>query len=292
MLSILIPVYNFDIRELVNGLVAQGMLLEQPFEIIALDDGSEERYRKINQTVRQWPEVQYLESPVNMGRSKIRNQLGQLAAFEYLLFMDCDSKVNHDSYLEQYLNHLEPDRLLYGGRTYSKQAPANQALYLHWLIGTKREVSLAKDRKRAPYHSFMTNNFVIPKLIFQKFPFDEQLTQYGHEDTLFGLQLKNASIPISHLDNPLEHIGLEQAEVFLRKTEQALENLNLLTQKNKLMETKLLNRVRQLKSMRLAILVKWLLDHLITVIRQNLLGRAPQAWQLDLYKLWYYLQLN
>ncbi|MBK9012976.1 MAG: hypothetical protein IPM82_02230 [Saprospiraceae bacterium] len=66
----------------------------------------------------------------------------------------------------------------------------------------------------------MTNNFLIPRQLFLEIQFDETLRQYGHEDTLFGMELARRQVPIVHIDNPLEHIGLEPVDVFLRKTEQ------------------------------------------------------------------------
>ena len=48
MLSILIPIYNFDITQLVKDLHEQAKSLEKSFEIILIDDASDETYTKIN----------------------------------------------------------------------------------------------------------------------------------------------------------------------------------------------------------------------------------------------------
>ncbi len=52
MLSILIPVYNFDVRKLVHQLHEQGLLLEIPFEIICVDDASFIEFTEINASIK------------------------------------------------------------------------------------------------------------------------------------------------------------------------------------------------------------------------------------------------
>ena len=66
------------------------------------------------------------------------------------------------------------------------------------------------------------------KSIFSKIRFYEELKQYGHEDTLFGYQLKKAGIDILHIDNGLLHEGLETNRDFLTKTKLSIENLSKL----------------------------------------------------------------
>ena len=209
MRSILIPVYNFNCVTLVKELHEQCKLAGITFEIIILEDASTQ-FLEPNSYLQQLGDfVKYDCLAQNIGRSSIRNLLAQKAQYPYLLFMDCDSAVVKNDYITSYTKVLNSRKLLYGGRVYKDVPPKQKTLSLHWKFGRKREQSLAKSRATHPYHSFMTNNFVIPKAIFQQIKFDENLTQYGHEDTLFGMELKARNIPILHLDNPLEHIGLE-----------------------------------------------------------------------------------
>jgi hypothetical protein len=74
-------------------------------------------------------------------------------------------------------------------------------------------------------HGFKTNNFVIAREVLAQFPFDENLAGYGHEDTLFGLQLQQNQIPIAHVDNPVCNLHIDTNRVFMQKTDQALQNL-------------------------------------------------------------------
>ena len=71
----------------------------------------------------------------------------------------------------------------------------------------------------------MTNNFLIKKELFQNIRFDERLTKYGHEDTLFGLELAKRGITITHIENPVLNGDIETNEEFLKKTEAGIGNL-------------------------------------------------------------------
>ncbi len=291
MLSILIPIYNFDVEPLVQHLHQQGERSGVPFEICCWDDGSELAFRQKNAAVDRLANVSYQTLTKNIGRSAIRNALAKAATYDYLLFLDCDSKVVRAHYLQTYLDHLQADTVLYGGRVYEAQPPADHRLHLHWHYGRQREQTSASERKRQPYHSFMTNNFLIPKAVFEQIGFDESLRQYGHEDTLFGLELRQRSIPILHLDNPLEHLGLESAETFLQKTEQAVENLHQLWQSGKLTEARLLHFFEQCRRLYLIrplhalfqLAKPWLHSYFLQRHQTNL-------WLFDFYKLGVFIQ--
>lgn len=284
MLSILIPVYNFDVRQLVADLKAQCEEAGQPFEIICFDDLSISKYQEINSGVKS-SNVEYIELEKNLGRSAIRNALGKAAQYPYLLFMDCDSKVVKTDFIKAYLDHLEPNTLLYGGRCYSPTPRIEADYFFHWKYGIEREQSSVAQREKQPWHSFMTNNFLIPKNVFEKINFDESLKQYGHEDTLFGLELAKEKIHIKHLDNPLEHIGLETTEVFLKKTEQGLENLFSLWKKGTPIETKLLNYFIKINNWRSSFLIAFIFKIIKPFLIKQLKSNNPNLLFFDFYKL-------
>jgi hypothetical protein len=291
MLSILIPIYNFDVRQLVRELHTQGCLLNLPFEIICVEDASSPEFVKINQELIQLKHFKIEVLSKNVGRSKIRNHLATKANYDYLLFMDCDSMPTTSSYLLHYCKHLNPNKLLYGGRCYKEQAPSAPELYFHWYYGKNREESNSLLRKKHPYNSFMTNNFLVPKVIFDTIKFDEQLTQYGHEDTLFGLELKKQNIRILHLDNPLEHIGLEENKVFIQKSEQAIQNLYLLYQSQHIKrEVKLLRYYILAKKYFLQLFILFFYKCVKNSILLNVFSSKPKLIFFDLYKLGYLIE--
>ena len=290
MLSILIPIYNFDVRALVNELSRQSAGLPIPAEILCFDDGSEERWKALNREVGGLPSVRYRELPANLGRSRIRNALADAARGSHLLFLDCDSQVPDGAYLERYAGELDGRSLLYGGRAYRKAPPADPQLFLHWLYGVRRE-QMPPDRRRIhPYHHFMTNNFLIPASVFQAIRFDERLLQYGHEDTLFGMELRKQGVPIRHLDNPLLHIGLEPAAVFLEKTRTGVRNLAFLYRSGTGIETRLTSFCEKLERIGARRPVKTALSGLRPLLLRHLLSRRPALFVLDLYKLSLFLE--
>jgi hypothetical protein len=136
----------------------------------------------------------------------------------------------------------------------------------------------------------MTNNFLIPKTVFQDIRFEERIRHYGHEDTLFGMELQRRGISVLHLDNPLEHIGLETAEVFLQKTVQAVQNLVWLRVQGFPVETRLLGAADVLKRYRLLSLAGFLLRMAAPIMKKNLLSARPSLRALDGYKLMVLLQ--
>ena len=80
-------------------------------------------------------------------------------------------------------------------------------------------------RQKTPNKSFMTNNFLINKKLFESIKFDERITEYGHEDTLFGYALKKKNITINHIDNPVINGDIEFNDVYLKKTKEGIVNL-------------------------------------------------------------------
>ena len=241
MLSILIPIYNESVTGLVSGLLEQAALLEMAVEIICFDDASSGAFLSENEKLYSLPKVLYRRLPQNIGRAAIRNAMAKEAKGDYLLFIDGDSKIVRRDYLQHYIHYLDGKSVLYGGRCYTKVRPKDDAYLLHWNYGRQREERNAAYRQKAPYHSFMTNNFLMPTETFCSIGFDESIRQYGHEDTLFGMELKRRAIPILHIENPLEHAGLESAAAFLDKTKKAIENLYRLDAEGHDIETRLLS---------------------------------------------------
>ena len=71
----------------------------------------------------------------------------------------------------------------------------------------------------------MTNNFLIPAGYLRDTPFDERISGYGHEDTLFGFMQSAKGRKFLHIDNPVLHGVLETNRAFVDKTGNAVRNL-------------------------------------------------------------------
>ncbi len=225
MLSVCIPIYNYKIDSLLESLSTQTQALDVPAEIIFIDDGSEDVFRKHNRAL--CDKVRYIQLEKNIGRAAIRNQFLQHVNYDYLLFLDCDSLIINTSFLSNYIQAIKafPNNVICGGRVYDEEKKPPATKMLRWKYGIQKESKPADIRAQNPNASFMTNNFVISKNIFEKNRFDERLVEYGHEDTLFGYELKKKGIDIIHIDNPVMNGDLESNDKYLRNTEKAITNL-------------------------------------------------------------------
>ena len=229
MISICIPVYNFNVTDLVTELLRQTNKLKVDCEIILIDDASDNDYKIRNEDVCN--NATYIKLDKNIGRAAIRNLFLQYATYDHLLFIDCDSVIISTDYLSLYvdtLTHRKPD-IICGGRIYDATLP-DKNHFLRWKYGIVKESKPLKVRMKNPNKSFMTNNFAISKAIFENIQFDERLKNYGHEDTLFGYQLNKTGINIFHIDNPLMNGDIENNALYLEKTEKGIKNLAYILQ--------------------------------------------------------------
>lgn len=221
MLSICIPVYNSEVEKLHYELTEAGKQFPFSYEIIIIDDASEKRYREKNAKL-QSDKTKFIPLDKNIGRAAIRNLFVNYANYEYMLFLDCDSRLRDINFLKNYTDILEQKpEIVVGGSVYPNTPPP--AKYrLHWKYGRKHEAS-SINKQKTPV--LKTNNFIIRKYILKQIKFDERLKTYGHEDTLMGMRLKNQAFTIVAYDNPVINSKPDLNSVFLNKTNQAVDNL-------------------------------------------------------------------
>jgi len=258
MLSILIPIYNFDIRKFVNELHKQAVAENINFEIILADDASDFNFRKLNKETENLTHVKYIQLEKNIGRSKIRNFLAENAKFDYLLFADCDSEIPNNIFIKNYISYCKNEVVICGGRTYKKEKP-------------------------------FCEKEIISKSIHSSIKFDEKISQYGHEDTIFGIELKRKGIKIKHIDNPLNHIDLETCTDFISKTKKGIENLVYLSKNYNYPE--LFEDIKLLKTFtkteKLSFFFKTYFKLFEKLTEKNLCSSHPSLKLFDLYKLAY-----
>jgi hypothetical protein len=143
----------------------------------------------------------------------------------------------------------------------------------------------------------MTNNFLINKTVFDKIRFDENISKYGHEDTLFGFELKKENIAIHHIDNPLEHIGLETSGRIIAKEKEGIDNLYSIIlaheSANEITEDiTLLRYYRLAKKLHITPVLAYAYRRFHNRIERNLTGKKPSLLLFDLYKLGYLSSLE
>ena len=197
-----------------------------------------------------------------------------------------------DKYIHRYLPYCNGERVVVcGGTSYRPNPPARDCL-LRWTYGTRCEIRSAAERNKHPNAQFSTFNFLIQKELFSEIRFNELLRNYGHEDTLFGFELRKKNITITHIDNPLYHVGIDTNRIYLEKTRQGVENLKILMEQYE-------DRDALVKDIRLLryynILIKCHVDFLFyglffvlkNPILWNLNGKHPNMTLFNLYKLGY-----
>ncbi len=283
MISILIATYQWDTEPLVTALVNEISEKNILAEIICMDDASGFVQ---NDKFLTSPFLTYIPLEQNVGRSVIRNKLAKSAKYPLLLFLDADSLPKAKNFISGYLSASEMYDVVCGGTAYYDHPPGKQDELLRWLYGREREQRPANNRQIFPYHSFTSNNFLIRKSTFELYSFDEEINEYGHEDTLFGIELKRNSVKIGHIDNPVYHMGLDKGELFIQKTVQAVKNLAGLYVTGKVSEeVRLIRMFLRLRKWRLLPLFKLYFKAIESNLYRNLLGNKPILRNLDMLKL-------
>ncbi|MAD96567.1 MAG: glycosyl transferase [Flavobacteriaceae bacterium] len=235
MLSVLIPSYDQDVLPLFHELHRQLSQAKIDFEIICIDNASKSDLCITNQKANELSHCQYLENEQDVGRSAIRNQLASMAKHPWLLFLDDDVMPTDTSFIETYQNYIQKgNTVVCGGLRYESDSPKKN--FLRYAYGIRHEQVPSAQRQANPYKYFLASNLLISKEVFDAIRFNEKVTKYGYEDLLFSRDLKSKGISILHVDNPVYHLGIDTNEVFIGKTEHALENMVVLKKKGILTE--------------------------------------------------------
>jgi glycosyltransferase involved in cell wall biosynthesis len=286
MLSILIPEHDCNCTELVGRLSEQCQQETIVFEIIVMDDASS-LHLKENRRIADIPGCRFVENTQNLQSGRVRNRLGGMAVYPWLLMLDSDLEIRDDQFIHRYLEVLGKAPVVVGSIVYPTEKPPVEKR-LRWVYGRHRESLSVEIRNQNPWKSFPSQNFLIDKKVFEKVPFNEDFHRYGHEDTLFGIALKKQGIPVSFIDNPLIHKGLESSEIFLAKsliaTEKYLTEPSM--QEDEVVEQIRIFRVyRQIRQLKLDGLLAWKFSLLEKCLKRNLCGPSPKLIFFDFYRL-------
>jgi hypothetical protein len=284
-LSICIPVYNFDVRELVFDLKKEIENNKIDAEIILIDDASEENFKIINSELQK--EVQtfiFLEK--NIGRARIRNLFLNYSKGNYLLFLDCDVKIDNVNFLHNYLAEIDRDHdlgLIYGNFKIDTQY--SKSLRNRYSI--EREIFY--DKRSSNFSLFKTVNFIIKREVFKECSFNEELVDYGYDDFIFAKHLERSSVKYLAFNNPVIHCDNTPNSVFLNKVEIGINSLYKLSgnKENKLFieDVKVYNIALKLKKIGFDSLFLFGYKFLEKTITNNLLSENPTIKYLDIYKL-------
>lgn len=291
MLSILIPVYNYNIVTLVTQLYCQCAIISDfKFEILVFDDHSQ-LFHKENNYVNTLKNCTYTILERNIGRSAIRNLLAQNANYENLLFLDADVQIISDTFILTYLDFINQKKyeVVYGGIVYQSEKP-NKNQRLRWIYGNKRESLTAKKRSEQRYLSFLTLNFLIKKEVFKQVCFNENIPNLRYEDLLFSYDLMQAKISVAHIDNQVVHNGIETSAIFLSKTEDSLNGLKYLLE-NRILPydyARITKTYHYLKQRKLLYFIVSFYKITRSFLKYNLVSKTPSLFIYDIYRLGYF----
>lgn len=286
MLSILIPTFNYDVKPLVHELHKQATKENIAFEIIVYDDGSNSVLNKKNNTINTLNNCYFKALNNNIGRSAIRNLLARNAKFENLLFIDAGTFPKENNFINQYLK-LSNEKVVIGGMV-CLEKPPKKPYKLRWLYTKKRE-SISKNNK-----VICSSNFFIKKITFAQNPFDESIKKYGCEDVVFFDSILKKNIEILFIKNPVLHDALDDANTFIIKSEEAIENLiELLSDKKLNISNYNVSIVyEKLKKIRLTNFVDELFIITKSFLIKNFNSSHPSLVLFDLYRLGYFCHLK
>jgi glycosyltransferase involved in cell wall biosynthesis len=286
MLSICIPVYNWDVRELVGSIHQQCIQSALDFEILVLDDCSPKKeFRAFNQQIN-LSNYRFIGLEENIGNAEARNILARTAENKWLLFLDADMIPAHENFIELYLNQIQLNDfdIMSGGILYENHV--SDEFKLKWIHGKKTEEQIAS---KDPYLEIRGNNFLIRKEVFLENPFGGLPESYGYVDTHFGLKLKRAKARVKIIHNPCIHLGLETNENFIRKYKTALRNAFwMMNHQPEMAENlRIIQMYKKLKSMGLLSVIRLFFKVFERPMYQNLTSKNPSLKIFQLYKLGY-----
>ena len=124
-LSVIIPVYNWDITQLIQALAKEiaGEKLCDTVEIIIADDCSDSEYKEKNKKeISKHLFCKYFELEKRGGRPVMRNFLIKQVKRPFVLMLDADMLPDKDNFLSEYLQQITSGRkIICGGYSYKKR---------------------------------------------------------------------------------------------------------------------------------------------------------------------------
>lgn len=292
MLSILIPVYNYDCFALVQELHKQSVEKGITFEIVVHDDGSQSHLEK-NEKINKLNNCFYHKLSCNIGRSAIRNLLVDKAKYDTLLFLDADTYPCEPNFISNYVKFISSSKLVIsGGLKYDPTYVPKDYEKLRYLFGNVRESVKLADRKHSPYRTFLSSNFMIKKNVFQEIRFNDKIPDLACEDTVFAMDLKKNKIKILHVENPVYHLGLETNEIFLEKSLNSINSRKRMVKNGVLNpeNTKITALAKKITTYKLAGIISALFPLVEKFLKKNILSKNPSLVYYDLYRLGYYFK--
>ena len=291
MISILIPCFDYNAYPLVSILEKQALMLKIDFEIICIDDGSFSSKNDLNQKINLLTNSKFIELKKNIGRINNRLLLAEKSQYEWLIFIDVDTLPNEDNFLKNYIDQLNKGTLIIGGCTYKK--PDNENFSLRYKFGKFREEISSDIRNKNPYKYISSCNFMCKRDVLIDILASINTISYGN-DYVFGSLIKKKEIDIKHIDNPVLIDNIDENQIFIKKTHNALDNL--ISSYNKKIIKKhsisILKAYIILDSLLMKNIFVKITDLFKNLLNRNLHSKDPNLFLFDLYRLNYLCKIK
>lgn len=230
-ISVVIPVFNWDINQLLDEL--QNEVIDNDLtsrvQIVVFDDGSDFAFRdKMSVWWRSRRAAEFsatlISSGKNVGRSEARNRLIETCSASSILFLDADVLPDRKDFLRRYLDAIANGaEIVVGGLSYERitKVEAAELFYLKYSSSTSCE--LATVRQRDAWRHLYTANVLVSRRLVQLCPLSTAFRGYGYEDVEWALRLSERA-QVLHIDNTVTHCGLLTKHVLWRKQREAAAN--------------------------------------------------------------------
>lgn len=293
MLSILIPIYNYNAYPLVLELHKQCLECEIEFEIVCQDDASGSDLNLENEKINSLSNSNFKTLKDNIAHRENRNSLVNIAKYDFLLFIDGDSNMISKNYIANYISNFEGFEVVYGGRLHPENCPSNNQK-LRWKYGKFVEDKTFENRKKTPFQSLLFNNTIITKKCFNKVKFDSYLIKYGHDDTQLSYQLSLLNVKVNHIENPIEHGDIDTNNAYMKKSKFSIENLIYLYEEKKITQnfSKLISLLLLLNKLKLTYFISKFYLLFEKVIFKQLEGKNPSLFVFNLFRIGYLCNLH
>lgn len=286
MISICIPTYNTDCRQLLKELSSQTQSLDVEYEVIVADDHSK-KHHNLNEATCNKIGFTYLKSKKNIGRVATRIKLAKKSKYKYLLFIDADMIPRSESFLKKYQECIfSRNKVTFGGYAYGQNESKKHLL--RYKYGVKREEIESRFRVKKPFKHIYSGNVLIAKEFFFKTNHIDK-NRYGL-DYAFSVSLKKLGVIPVHIDNETYHMGIESNIAFLEKTKEGSKTMFWLYKTNQVSEydNKLIYTYKKIERWYLLGFFKFMGGWLINPVERRLAKNKAPMFFFDFYRLYYF----
>ncbi len=293
MISVLIPVYNYNVQPLVENLMRQFENINCKWELFLSDDVSNTYFKNLNTDYIEslnHQNVKLFQQNINVGNAANRNFLIEKATSDWLLFLDVDVLAVEDNFLSVYISEMKSTNkgLISGNIIYDHKKPLPHLL--RWKYGKQKEEIGFEKRKAYPILNLRGANFAIKRRLAKDNNFPLLKETYGFVDTRFFLQFKKEQVLV--IENPVYHLGIENNDVFVNKTKKAIANALFLMNTNDKLARKLtlVSSYKKVRSLRFV--MNKIYHSFGERLKMNLLSKNPSLIIFQLFKILYLSSLD